>query len=118
MVFMLVVPFAAGAVAAFPTAASADDSSCNTYSFYNSYLHKTVDVPSGTLVEGSTGACVADLQQGLYDIGYKSLAIDGQFGPMTRAAVVSFQEQNLGCTGGADGEAGHYTMSCLIGGTG
>lgn len=43
-----------------------------------------------TIQEGSTGPYVQQLQRDLDQLGY-SLAVDGDFGPLTRAAVVSFQ---------------------------
>lgn len=45
-----------------------------------------------TIQEGSTGPYVVQLQTDLDQLGY-SLAKDGDFGPLTRAAVVSFQGQ-------------------------
>ena len=116
--FMLVVPFAAGAVTAFPSAASADSSSCYSYSFTNPYIGHPVGVPSTQLAEGSTGVCVSYLQQDLDEVDHADLTVDGDFGPKTFAAVKNFQAQNSSCTGGADGIAGPYTMSCLIAGSG
>ncbi|HEV2372099.1 MAG TPA: peptidoglycan-binding domain-containing protein [Streptosporangiaceae bacterium] len=118
MVFMLVAPFAAGAVTAFPAAASADASSCYSYSFTNPYIGYPVGVPSASLAEGSTGDCVVILQQALNGVDHANLVPDGDFGPKTLTAVENYQAQHRGCTGGVDGIAGPYTMSCLIGGTG
>jgi len=43
-----------------------------------------------TIQEGSTGTYVAQLQSDLNVLGY-GLAVDSDFGPLTRAAVVTFQ---------------------------
>lgn len=45
-----------------------------------------------TVQEGSTGAFVQQLQRDLDQLGW-TLAVDGDFGPLTHAAVVSFQGQ-------------------------
>jgi len=66
---------------------------------YLQYLHGAV-APTGTttsgapptIQEGSTGPYVVQLQTDLDQLGY-SLAKDGDFGPLTRAAVISFQAQ-------------------------
>jgi peptidoglycan hydrolase-like protein with peptidoglycan-binding domain len=118
MALMLVVPFAAGAVTAFSSAASAATDSCDSYSFTNPYIGYPVGVPSAQLAEGSTGTCVVYLQQDLNDVDQANLAVDGNFGPKTLTAVENFQAQNRPCTGGVDGVAGPRTMSCLIAGSG
>lgn len=45
-----------------------------------------------TIQQGSTGPYVQQLQRDLDQLGF-SLAVDGDFGPLTRAAVVAFQGQ-------------------------
>jgi len=55
------------------------------------------------LAEGSTGPEVRALQEALSRRGFQVGPIDGEFGPLTRAAVVSFQTvQGLPATGTAD----------------
>lgn len=64
---------------------------------------------SQTLKSGSSGAAVMALQQLLITAGYK-LTPDGDFGPATKAAVISFQNtHNLQ----ADGVAGPATQAAL-----
>ncbi len=114
---LLALPLAAGAVIALPTA-PASAASCATMSFTNPYIGYPADVPAAALSQGSAGPCVVMLQQDLnFEIGAK-LQQDGIFGPATLAAVRSYQQKNLACTGGVDGIAGHYTMSCLVASSG
>jgi peptidoglycan hydrolase-like protein with peptidoglycan-binding domain len=49
---------------------------------------------SNDLQQGSRGGAVMKLQQQLQDLGYYNGGIDGDFGPMTEAAVVQFQGAN------------------------
>jgi peptidoglycan hydrolase-like protein with peptidoglycan-binding domain len=44
------------------------------------------------LSQGARGAEVASLQEALRDAGFDPGPIDGDFGPMTRAAVIAFQQ--------------------------
>lgn len=60
---------------------------------------------------GSSGSRVADLQKLLNSRGAK-LNVDGQFGPLTREAVLSFQKKNGLVT---DGIVGGQTMEALQG---
>src|SRR5262245_17171851 len=56
-----------------------------------------------SLAEGSIGPEVRTLQEALVQRGFQVGPIDGEFGPLTRAAVVSFQTtQGLPATGIAD----------------
>jgi len=65
--------------------------------------------PGTPLRQGGRGANVQTLQQRLSDLGY-SLTVDGNFGPGTRGAVVTFQ----GASGlGADGIVGPSTWGAL-----
>lgn len=64
---------------------------------YLQYLHGGVPPGGGggsgsppTIQQGSTGPYVITLQNDLNVLGY-GLAVDGDFGPLTRAAVVNFQ---------------------------
>lgn len=68
----------------------------------------SVDVPP-TLKVGSMGQEVMDLQAAL-----GGLTVDGNFGPMTKAAVVAYQSTH-GLT--ADGLVGPMTASSINGGT-
>jgi hypothetical protein len=118
MVPLLALPLATGAVTALPTAASAAVVSCPEYWFTNPYLGFRTEIPTATLSYGSTGPCVVILQQDLNFVIHAGLKVDGDFGPKTLAAVETFQGRNLACTRGVDGIAGHYTMSCLVAGSG
>ncbi len=60
--------------------------------------------------EGSTGENVRSVQYLLNDHG-AALAVDGDFGPQTAAAVRSFQASH---GPGADGMVGHQTWPALI----
>jgi peptidoglycan hydrolase-like protein with peptidoglycan-binding domain len=64
------------------------------------------------IVQGQTGGCVATLQALLNGKGY-SLAVDGDFGPLTLAAVRSFQ-QSAGLA--VDGIVGPNTKAALYSG--
>ena len=46
-----------------------------------------------TIEQGSTGAAVTALQRDLNILGYK-LTVDGDFGPATRSAVITFQRRH------------------------
>src|SRR5262245_27022004 len=63
-----------------------------------------------TLRVGSTGEAVRCLQSRLDQLGYDPGPVDGQFGTMTRAAVVRFQRAR-GLT--ADGIVGRETGRAL-----
>jgi hypothetical protein len=83
---------------------------------YLAYLHGAAPPAGGgssgappTVQQGSTGPFVSTLQQDLNKLGY-SLAVDGSFGPLTRAAVVSFQS---GAHISVDGIVGPQTWQAL-----
>ena len=59
---------------------------------------------------GAMGEAVTKLQQRLKELGYYTGAVDGQFGPGTRTAVTTFQQQN-GLT--PDGIVGPATTEIL-----
>jgi peptidoglycan hydrolase-like protein with peptidoglycan-binding domain len=60
-------------------------------------------VAAGSLVPGAEGRVVAALQSALASQGFDPGGIDGEFGPLTSAAVSSFQRaRNLPITGIAD----------------
>lgn len=63
-----------------------------------------------TLQQGSLGPAVKNLQALLNTHGY-GLAVDGQFGPLTRGATVRFQ---TAYHIGVDGIVGQHTWSCLL----
>lgn len=62
------------------------------------------------LKQGYEGEAVQQLQTRLAELGYYSGALDGQYGPGTKAAVQVFQEQNSLDT---DGVAGPATLTLL-----
>ena len=66
--------------------------------------------PQPVLRSGSQGEEVWQLQQRLKELGYYTSAVDGQFGPGTRTAVIAFQRQH-GLD--ADGIVGEGTKSVL-----
>ena len=66
--------------------------------------------PEPALHNGSQGEKVWKLQERLQELGYYTDAVDGQFGPGTREAVVAFQKKN-GLD--ADGLAGEETQKVL-----
>lgn len=49
---------------------------------------------SRTLREGVRGEDVRELQTALAELGYRPLAVDGHFGPQTKARVIEFQKAN------------------------
>src|SRR5712692_12033272 len=63
-----------------------------------------------TLRQGSSGPDVTNLQQKLKDLGFDPNGVDGNFGPGTRDAVITFQ-QSKGLQ--ADGIAGPETLAAL-----
>src|SRR5438132_13693335 len=62
------------------------------------------------LRQGSSGPEVTELQQKLKDLGFDPNGVDGNFGPGTRDAVITFQ-QRKGLQ--ADGIAGPATLAAL-----
>lgn len=58
-----------------------------------------------TLRSGDKGGAVRELQATLASLGYFSGALDGDFGPRTRAAVLAFQADNHLVTDGVFGPA-------------
>ena len=66
--------------------------------------------PEPALKNGSQGEKVWKLQERLQALGYYMDAVDGQFGPGTREAVITFQKKN-GLD--ADGLAGEETQRVL-----
>lgn len=67
-------------------------------------------VSSGTLIRGSTGSSVSQLQTALKTLGYYTGAVDGNFGSGTLSAVLAFQKAS-GLK--ADGKAGTQTQAKL-----
>ncbi len=67
--------------------------------------------PEPVLRTGSRGQEVKDLQSRLYQLGYYTDEIDGQFGGATKAAVIDFQKAN-GLE--ADGMVGSETKTVLF----
>lgn len=82
---------------------------------YRQFLHGYTPVAGGNtggqpvLQQGSSGQAVVTLQNDLDQLGY-NLSQDGQFGPLTRQAVVSFQ-QNHGLV--PDGVVGPLTWGAI-----
>ena len=67
--------------------------------------------PEPVLRTGSRGQEVKDLQSRLYQLGYYTDEIDGQFGGATKSAVIDFQK----ATGlEADGMVGSETKAVLF----
>ena len=66
--------------------------------------------PEPALHNGSQGEKVWQLQERLKELGYYSGEVDGQFGPGTKEAVITFQKKN-GLD--ADGLAGEETQKVL-----
>lgn len=64
------------------------------------------------LSQGSTGAAVTRLQQRLQQLGYFQSKPTGNFGPITRDAIIAFQ-RNSGIT--ANGIANQQTWNALVG---
>lgn len=63
-----------------------------------------------TLQQGSSGGCVKILQQELQEFGFYNGKVDGDFGPLTRTSVISFQA----ATGHSqDGVCGPKTWSSI-----
>src|SRR5216684_5550404 len=71
--------------------------------------HKIGEIMT-VLRQGSSGPDVTNLQQKLKDLGFDPNAVDGDFGPGTRDAVIAFQQSN-GLQ--ADGIAGPATLAAL-----
>ena len=70
--------------------------------------------PTCLVKEGSSGVIVKWVQYELIQKGYV-VTIDGQYGPKTKAAVVSFQRKNIKVLGekGVDGIVGPHTLAIL-----
>lgn len=73
------------------------------------------DVDAPELAQGATGGEVSRLQHGLTVVGTYSAAIDGDFGPLTAAAVREYQTQR-GVT--VDGIVGDQTWFVPAGAAG
>ncbi|MBT2471843.1 peptidoglycan-binding protein [Streptomyces sp. ISL-66] len=74
--------------------------------------------PNVVLATGSTGICVEELQSDLLALGAVRQQdipgfVDGDFGPKTYAAVVTFQRR-ASVAGGADGIVGPNTWKRLV----
>jgi peptidoglycan hydrolase-like protein with peptidoglycan-binding domain len=69
--------------------------------------------PMPTLQEGSQGDIVRSLQEVLSGEWAPGLAVDGQFGPITRAAVEAFQQAS---NVAVDGIVGEQTWDASTGG--
>lgn len=73
----------------------------------------TASSTAGKLQSGDRGTAVKTMQTALKNLGY-SISADGTYGPLTAAAVTTFQKQN-GLA--ADGVAGEKTLSLLYSGS-
>ena len=71
----------------------------------------SLPTPEPVLRTGSRGQEVKDVQTRLYQLGYYTDEIDGQFGSATKAAVIEFQKAN-GLD--ADGMVGSETKAILF----
>jgi peptidoglycan hydrolase-like protein with peptidoglycan-binding domain len=94
---LLVAGTAATALAAAPSPINLDSSSC-----------------PANIVEGAAGGCVTELQD-LLNVHNAGIAVDGQFGPQTYAAVRQLQSE-AGI--GVDGQVGPQTKAALYGTSG
>ena len=75
---------------------------------------KKPDVAKPILRQGSRGFEVRKLQEDLNYIMSAKLVVDGQFGPLTKQAVVKFQRDNKIATDGIYGPISYSTMRrCL-----
>jgi len=63
----------------------------------------------GILRQGSKGAEVQELQEDLKSVGFYQHKIDGEFGRLTRQAVMAFQGRYL-----VDGIVDKHTASCIV----
>lgn len=77
---------------------------------------KTCTVTMPIIREGNSGAAVKTLQRLLRQLKYvgndgKLLAVDGKFGPSTKAALIRWQKKHLG---GSDGICGVKTWTKLL----
>lgn len=70
----------------------------------------TLPVPTTKLKAGSQGTQVKQLQRALAHLGYAPGAVDGDFGPLTEAAVMHFQTASKLA---ADGVVGPLTLAAL-----
>lgn len=73
-------------------------------------IDPSAPTPQPVLRSGSQGEEVWQLQERLQELGYYSSAVDGQFGPGTKSAVIAFQQQH-GLD--ADGIVGEGTKAVL-----
>ncbi|MBE5804690.1 MAG: hypothetical protein E7316_09285 [Clostridiales bacterium] len=73
-------------------------------------IDPSAPTPQPVLRSGSQGEEVRQLQERLQQLGYYTSAVDGQFGPGTRNAVIAFQSQH-GLA--ADGIVGEGTKAVL-----
>lgn len=70
----------------------------------------TYDMGSTTLLQGSTGMYVSNMQSALNACAGASLSTDGKFGPMTKAGVMAFQSSHSLT---ADGKVGPMTKAAI-----
>lgn len=84
--------------------------SSSSSSSTSSSTSSSSNVSSGTLIRGSTGSSVSQLQTALKTLGYYTGAVDGNFGSGTLSAVLAFQKAS-GLK--ADGKAGTQTQARL-----
>lgn len=113
----MVVPVVAAPPASAETFGQYQQACFNTGTRGSDPYYPGMLIPSVSLVEGDTGVCVSYLQELLdtrgwwFNGGYPySVSIDGQFGPKTNAAVLSFQK---GSGLQVDGEVGPLTWTAL-----
>jgi len=94
----------------FATVSQLLSGSRGSYSIGSSRSTPVVSSRDGILRLGSAEASVKDLQQALVNKGYR-LSVDGEFGPITLNAVMSFQ-RSQGIL--VDGEVGPITWGRLL----
>ena len=70
----------------------------------------SITAVAANIVKGDTAANIKKVQQRLKELGYYKIAVDGIWGPKTRAAVIAFQ-RDYGLT--QDGIVGSRTEKAL-----
>jgi hypothetical protein len=86
----------------------------NTGTAGTAAVKTSVGTLTRTLAKNSKGEDVKFLQQYLKDEGFLTSEPDGNFGPMTKAAVIQFQKAHSAELGGGDGVVGPKTRAYIL----